>query len=66
VVHKCKNCGHDNKDLEPDEDGDLVCEECGYTIPEEEDALAAVDNEVRTVQCFEHKMNSMESQLLIS
>ena len=63
-MHKCKQCGHGNKDLERDEDGDLVCEECGYTIPEE-NALVAADNEVSTVQCFEHKMNSMESQLLI-
>ena len=34
----CSNCGHDNEDLEPDEDGDLVCEECGHVIEPPEPA----------------------------
>jgi DNA-directed RNA polymerase subunit RPC12/RpoP len=32
-VYTCRNCDHENEDLEPDEDGDLVCEECGHVIP---------------------------------
>lgn len=31
---KCAECGHENHNLEPDEDGDLVCEQCGTVIPE--------------------------------
>ena len=32
---KCMQCGYFNENIEPDEDGDYVCEECGYTIPEQ-------------------------------
>mmetsp|Transcript_45664 Transcript_45664/g.69827 ORF Transcript_45664/g.69827 Transcript_45664/m.69827 type:complete len:464 (+) Transcript_45664:135-1526(+) len=35
-VHHCKHCDHDNEDLSEDEDGDLVCEECGHVIEPEE------------------------------
>ena len=28
-------CQHINYDLEPDEDGDLVCEQCGTIIPQD-------------------------------
>lgn len=35
VVHKCPDCGHENHDLVKDEEGDLVCEQCGAIIPEE-------------------------------
>ena len=35
MVHCCVHCGHENTNLERDEDGDLVCEECGHVIPEE-------------------------------
>jgi DNA-directed RNA polymerase subunit RPC12/RpoP len=31
-VFHCNNCEHDNEDLSEDEDGDLVCEECGHVI----------------------------------
>lgn len=31
-IFHCNNCGHDNEDLSEDEDGDLVCEECGHVI----------------------------------
>jgi len=31
-VNTCGHCGYDNHDLEPDEDGDLVCVECGHVI----------------------------------
>ncbi|KAG7361547.1 TFIIB zinc-binding protein [Nitzschia inconspicua] len=31
-VYHCNNCDHDNEDLSEDEDGDLVCEECGHVI----------------------------------
>jgi DNA-directed RNA polymerase subunit RPC12/RpoP len=34
--HQCTNCGHENDaDLSEDEDGDLVCEECGHVIEPE-------------------------------
>ena len=42
----CVDCGHENYDLEPDEDGDYVCEECGAVIPEVDE-----DNEVRKTFC---------------
>lgn len=28
----CDHCNCENRDLEPDEDGDLVCEECGHVM----------------------------------
>ena len=31
-VIKCPYCGAENVGLEPDEDGDLVCEECGEIL----------------------------------
>lgn len=31
-IHHCNHCGHDNEDLSEDDDGDLVCEECGHVI----------------------------------
>lgn len=31
-MYHCNNCDHDNEDLSEDEDGDLVCEECGHVI----------------------------------
>mmetsp|Transcript_46082 Transcript_46082/g.112544 ORF Transcript_46082/g.112544 Transcript_46082/m.112544 type:complete len:536 (+) Transcript_46082:66-1673(+) len=34
IIHTCVQCGHGNLNLEPDEDGDYVCEECGHVIPE--------------------------------
>lgn len=40
VIHTCVQCGHGNLNLEPDEDGDYVCEECGHVIPED-NAVAA-------------------------
>jgi DNA-directed RNA polymerase subunit RPC12/RpoP len=41
VVHTCAHCGHENMNLERDEDGDLVCEECGHVIPEENTMVVA-------------------------
>jgi len=34
IIH-CPHCGHDNEDLTPDEEGDLVCENCGTVIEDE-------------------------------
>jgi DNA-directed RNA polymerase subunit RPC12/RpoP len=33
-VYPCANCNHNNVNPERDEDGDLVCEECGHILPE--------------------------------
>jgi transcription initiation factor TFIIIB Brf1 subunit/transcription initiation factor TFIIB len=38
-------CGHINYDLEPDEDGDLVCEQCGTIIPEDDGAASTGGDE---------------------
>ena len=41
-MYNCTDCGHDNIDLVVDEDGDLVCENCGYVIeppPSENDII---------------------------
>jgi DNA-directed RNA polymerase subunit RPC12/RpoP len=32
TIYKCMHCDHLNEDLEPDEDGDLVCQECGHVM----------------------------------
>lgn len=32
TVISCDHCNFENANLEPDEDGDLVCEECGHVI----------------------------------
>ena len=37
-IYRCDHCNHENKNLEKDEDGDLVCQECGHAI--QEDTLA--------------------------
>ena len=34
ITH-CPHCDHDNEDLSPDEEGDLVCENCGTVIEDE-------------------------------
>lgn len=34
-VHICEHCDHENRNLERDEEGDLVCQECGHVIEEE-------------------------------
>jgi transcription initiation factor TFIIIB Brf1 subunit/transcription initiation factor TFIIB len=38
-IFHCNNCDHDNEDLSEDEDGDLVCEECGHVIEKPTPAL---------------------------
>jgi len=56
-VYHCNHCDHDNEDLSEDEDGDLVCEECGHVIEptdEEEDdnaAAAVFDNSPVDATC---------------
>lgn len=40
---KCPYCGAENVDLEPDEDGDLVCEECGEILDVVVSCLQGVD-----------------------
>jgi transcription initiation factor TFIIIB Brf1 subunit/transcription initiation factor TFIIB len=47
-VHHCEECDHDNQNLERDEDGDFVCEECGHVIPED-NALVIREEEVCTL-----------------
>ena len=44
MVHQCPDCGYENHNLERDEEGDLVCEQCGAIISEET-ALATVQDE---------------------
>lgn len=31
----CPHCDYDNEDLSPDEEGDLVCENCGTVIEDQ-------------------------------
>jgi len=31
-VFRCDHCDYENENLEPDEDGDLVCAECGHVL----------------------------------
>jgi transcription initiation factor TFIIIB Brf1 subunit/transcription initiation factor TFIIB len=51
-VHKCVDCGHENHNLERDEDGDLVCEQCGAVIPEESpEASSGKDEEYECPDC---------------
>jgi DNA-directed RNA polymerase subunit RPC12/RpoP len=33
------NCNHENRNLEKDEDDDLVCQECGHVIPDDTDVI---------------------------
>ena len=44
-VYTCPDRGHDNVNPERDEDGDLVCEECGTVLPETVSLDKAVRNE---------------------
>merc|ERR1712118_310226 len=46
----CIRCGHDNEDLSVDEEGDLVCRECGHVIPPKEITLAVADDSI-SVTC---------------
>lgn len=31
-MYQCPDCGRDNEDPERDQDGDVVCEECGTVL----------------------------------
>mmetsp|Transcript_4735 Transcript_4735/g.5385 ORF Transcript_4735/g.5385 Transcript_4735/m.5385 type:complete len:574 (-) Transcript_4735:354-2075(-) len=56
LISNCKHCGHDNVDLVVDEDGDLVCEECGHVIekpPSDNDIIHSCRN------CY-HKNRNLE------
>lgn len=45
-------CRHVNRNLEPDDDGDLVCEQCGTIIPEDADAeVAGGDDKYECPDC---------------
>eukprot|EP00934_Nitzschia_sp_Nitz4_P006090 Nitzschia sp. Nitz4//scaffold75_size92586//24921//30479//NITZ4_004847-RA/size92586-augustus-gene-0.88-mRNA-1//-1//CDS//3329557681//6080//frame0 len=35
VIHTCPDCGYENHNLEKDDEGDLVCEQCGTVIPDD-------------------------------
>ena len=35
MIHQCPDCGYENHNLVPDDEGDLVCDQCGAIIPEE-------------------------------
>jgi len=49
-LYPCAECGNDNVNAERDEDGDLVCEECGAIIEEDKttraEKLQAMHNDV--------------------
>ena len=47
VIHYCERCDYENKNLERDEEGDFVCEQCGSVIPEDNGKKAG-DNEKST------------------
>jgi len=33
VICECENCGKDNVDPEPNEEGEFICEHCGALLP---------------------------------
>lgn len=55
IVHTCNQCGHENVNLEKDEDGDFVCQECGYVIEPPSD-----NQVVHTCTNCDHKNVNLE------
>ena len=50
-IYHCNYCDHDNEDLSEDEDGDLVCEECGHVIEPPTDQIDGGGVELTCKQC---------------
>ncbi len=46
VVYDCPDCDHKMVNPKPDEEGDLVCEECGCILPEKHGYKCDVCNHV--------------------
>lgn len=59
-VYHCNNCDHDNEDLSEDEDGDLVCEECGHVIDPPPPKGKSQEGTVHTCLQCGHENNDLE------
>lgn len=51
TVHICDDCGFENHNLERDEDGDLVCEQCGAIVPEDNALVEAKGGKDEKYEC---------------
>lgn len=49
VIHYCERCDYENKNLERDEEGDFVCEQCGSVLPEESGKESGDEDESKDI-----------------